>query len=212
MSDYRDEARAREARIRELEAEVHSGPSRQEPGDRRVIEPQRVLVVDPPWRFSDKLGARGAEANYRTQTVEEIRGMWLPPLHDDCHLFLWRVGSMVEEAYSVVRAWGFVPKSEVVWIKTTNDGTRVRMGMGRTVRNAHETCIVASRGSPRVNNRSTLSVLEAPLEGAIYAPRGEHSRKPEAFYDLVEELCPGPYFEMYARRVRPGWQALGDEL
>lgn len=42
-------------------------------------------------------------------------------------------------------------------------------------------------------------------------PRGEHSAKPEAFLDLVEQVSPGPYLEMFARRQRLGWDTWGDE-
>jgi N6-adenosine-specific RNA methylase IME4 len=42
-------------------------------------------------------------------------------------------------------------------------------------------------------------------------PRGRHSEKPEAFFDLVEEVSPGPYLELFARRARFGWDYWGDE-
>lgn len=41
-------------------------------------------------------------------------------------------------------------------------------------------------------------------------PRGEHSAKPEAFLDLVEQVSPGPYLELFARRNRLGWDTWGD--
>lgn len=41
--------------------------------------------------------------------------------------------------------------------------------------------------------------------------RGEHSAKPEGFLDLVEQVSPGPYLEMFARRARFGWDYWGDE-
>ncbi len=42
-------------------------------------------------------------------------------------------------------------------------------------------------------------------------PRGAHSAKPEAFLDLVEQVSPGPYLEMFARRDRLGWDTWGNE-
>lgn len=42
-------------------------------------------------------------------------------------------------------------------------------------------------------------------------PRGPHSRKPEAFLDMVEQVSPGPYLEMFARRNRLGWDTWGNE-
>lgn len=43
-------------------------------------------------------------------------------------------------------------------------------------------------------------------------PRGKHSAKPEAFLDLVEQVSPGPYAELFGRRARFGWDyPIGDQ-
>lgn len=164
-----------------------------------------VLCADPPWKFGDKLPgkSRGAAKNYDVMTTREICRLALPPLADDAYLFLWRVSSMVEEAYQVVRMWGFVPKSEIVWEKVTALG-KPWFGMGRHVRAAHETAIIAVRGRPRPKSRSIRSRFAAPV--------GSHSGKPEAFYDLVEALAHGPFVELFARRQRAGWICLGNQM
>lgn len=41
--------------------------------------------------------------------------------------------------------------------------------------------------------------------------RGAHSQKPEHFLDLVEQVSPGPYVELFARRHRMGWDVWGNE-
>lgn len=167
--------------------------------------PATVLVADPPWRFADKLPGpgRGAEKHYQTLTVSEICRFPLPPLAEDAWLFLWRVGAMQHEALSVVTAWGFTVKSELVWRKLSATG-RLRIGMGRYVRNAHEIALVCTRGRVQPVDRGVPSVFDAP--------RGEHSAKPAAFYGLVERLAPGPYVELFARHHRPGWSCYGDEV
>jgi len=167
----------------------------------------RVLVADPPWRFGDPLPGpkRGAAKHYECLTLPQLCTFPLPPLVADCWLFLWRVGSMQLEALAVAQAWGFrPPTSEIVWVKTVKDGSRPRLGMGRTVRNAHEVCLVCRRGRPERRSASVPSVF--------HAPRGEHSAKPEAFFGLVEQLARGPYVELFARRARPGWTCFGKEL
>jgi|SRR6185369_11725170 len=165
----------------------------------------RVLVADPPWPFGDKLpgNSRGAEKNYRVMSIYDICRLELPPLADDAYLFLWRVSSQVEEAYRVVREWGFTPKSEIVWEKLTAGG-KPWFGMGRHVRASHETAILAVRGRPKPTSRSVRSRFAAPA--------GAHSAKPEAFYDLIEQLAEGPYCELFARRQRPGWTCIGDQM
>jgi N6-adenosine-specific RNA methylase IME4 len=174
-----------------------------------MTEPARVIVADTPWSFGDKLPGkkRGAAKNYRVLPLLEIETFLddQPELKiaDDALLFLWRVSAMVEEAIGVARAWGFEPKAELVWIKTEKSGIR-HFGMGRYVRNSHETCIIARRGSAKVRNRSVKSVFEAPIRA--------HSQKPEAFYHLVERLAEGPYLELFARRRRPNWICRGDEI
>jgi N6-adenosine-specific RNA methylase IME4 len=169
------------------------------------------VVADPPWKFGDALPgkSRGAANNYACLSVDELlrfpfRGSEeFPIIADNAWLFLWRVAAMVEEAYKVVRAWGFTPKSEIVWRKMTSTG-KEHFGMGRYVRASHEICIVATRGTPEVLSHSVRSIFEAAT--------GEHSQKPDAFFQIVESLAPGPYVEMFARRRRPRWDALGNEV
>lgn len=163
------------------------------------------LVADPPWAPRDKLPGRGrgAAKHYDVLTTSEIMAFALPPLAEDAILFLWRLSSMPQDGLDVVHAWGFTPKSEIVWRKTRAPSGKMHFGMGRYVRASHETCIVATRGHYKVASKSVRSVFDAPL--------GRHSQKPEAFFDLVELLAAGPYVELFARRARPGWTCLGDQ-
>jgi len=179
-----------------------------------VSEPFRVLSADPPWRLSDQLPgkSRGSGKNYRTMSVEEICALKLPPIADDSLLFLWRLSSMVEEAYQVVRAWGFVPKAEVVWNKTTARNGLPWFGMGRFTRASHETAILATRGRVKVVDKGVRSRFSASVP---VDDRGKaiHSAKPEAFYrDVVERLSRGPFCELFARRPRDGWTTIGDGI
>lgn len=164
-----------------------------------------VLIADPPWKFSDRLPGkgRGAAKHYDVLDLDGIKNFPLPELADDCYLFMWRVSAMVEEAYEVVRAWGFTPKAEIVWDKKTKTG-KEHFGMGHHVRASHESCIIAVRGRPKVKVRNVRSTFDGPVS--------RHSAKPDEFYELVEELCHGPYVELFARRERPGWVCYGNEL
>src|SRR6185295_1149018 len=136
-------------------------------------------------------------------SIDDICRLKLPPVADDAYLFLWRVSSQVEEAYRVVRAWGFIPKSEIVWQKLTATGLPW-FGMGRHVRASHETAILAVRGRPNLYTRSQRSTFSARA--------GRHSEKPEAFFHLIEGFCPGPRLELFARKPRDGWTTIGDQL
>jgi N6-adenosine-specific RNA methylase IME4 len=187
------------------------------------MTPYRVLCADPPWKFGDSLPGkgRGAAKHYATMRVEEICAYPIPPVADDAVLFLWRVASMQMEALMVAEAWGFTPKTEVVWVKTTSPVRTAYLGpsraqevwqyftlafgMGRTVRASHEACLVATRGKFKPKEKNVRSVF--------FAPRGVHSEKPESFYTgVVEKLSDGPYVELFARRRRAGWASEGLEV
>lgn len=172
----------------------------------KKIEPCRVLLADPPWRFGDALPGpkRGASKHYQTLTISEIARFPLPPLADDCVLILWRVAAILDGAEFVARAWGFKPKAELTWVKMRKDGKKPRIGMGRSVRNSHESAIIAMRGRPARLSKSEPSV--------IFAPRAEHSRKPDEAYALIERLYEGPRVELFATRERPGWTTYGTSV
>lgn len=149
-------------------------------------------------------------------STEDICTLKLPPLADDCMLFMWRVAAMQQEALDVAAVWGFAIKTELIWLKTTKTGRRF-FGMGHTLRAEHEVCLVGTRGTPRVKANDVRTVIDQldygllDFEG-LEAPALGHSRKPERFYEIVEELCEGPYCELFARRRRPGWTCIGDQL
>lgn len=199
--------------------------------------PCRLLAADPPWPFKDRLpGEGGAARHYGLMTVDQIAGYQIPPLAQDALLVLWRVGAQQEEALRVCRAWGFTPTSELVWIKTracrqhhpakgrapappefrardcygcTANALLLKLhfGMGRTVRNCHESAIVGLRG------RARHAVSSHSIRSAVLAPFLGHSRKPEEALDAAEALAgSGPRVELFARRRRPGWTCIGDQL
>ncbi len=169
------------------------------------MKPFACIAADPPWKFGDKLpgAGRGAAKHYEVMDVAAIRRFELPPIAADAVLFCWRVAAMQQEALDVVTAWGFTVKSELVWRKVTKNGKRW-FGMGHYVRAEHETCLIATRGRPEILNRSVRSTFDAPA--------GRHSEKPDEFFDIVRRLCGGPRVELFARRHRPGWTCLGNEL
>jgi N6-adenosine-specific RNA methylase IME4 len=168
-----------------------------------------IIAADPPWLFGDRLPGRGrgAAKHYDCMAPGRITAFDLPPIAPDALLFMWKVASMPEEALAVVKAWGFEPKSELVWLKTTKTGKR-HFGMGRYTRQSHETCIIATRGRglDLIKSHKVRSVFDAPV--------GRHSEKPEAFFEIVRELCGDDVrrAELFARKTRPGWTCFGNEI
>lgn len=179
----------------------------------------KVVVADCPWLFGDKLPGKtkGAERHYKCLSVYELCHFLKDndlekALAPDCILFFWRVAAMQQSALDVVSAWGFTVKTELIWLKKTSSGRRW-FGLGRTLRAEHEVCLVATRGRPELKNHSTRTTFVTDLDVCgLSAEVGRHSEKPEKFFDIVEGLSDGPYLELFARRQRPGWVCIGDEL
>lgn len=81
-----------------------------------------VIYSDPPWAYkvwSKKGTGRSAENHYPTMSIEDIRALPVGELAaKDCALFLWVTMPILQEAFSVILAWGFTYKTVAfVWIK-----------------------------------------------------------------------------------------------
>lgn len=162
----------------------------------------RTIVADPPWPSMHQRSTyhRGKpERHYATMPVDAICEMDVDALAaPDAHLWLWGVNRVMEDAYRVVRAWGFTPMSLLTWCKKGP-------GMGYYLRNNTEHCIFATRGKPMVPDKAAIASW-------YLWPRNRHSEKPDPFYDLVEQVSPSPRVELFARRERLGWDCWGDEV
>ena len=172
-----------------------------------------VVYADPPWAyktFSDsELGTvphRSEEAPYRPMSLDELKAM---PVSDiaarDCVLHMWTISSHLDQSLDLGRSWGFTYKSiGLVWVKTQKgDPETPKMGMGKWFRQEAEICLLFTRGKP---SRESAGVRQTILE-----PAREHSRKPDAAYERIEALSAGPYVELFSRKSRPGWDAMGNE-
>jgi N6-adenosine-specific RNA methylase IME4 len=169
------------------------------PCDRRFP----IIYADPPWKFNaydaESGLDRAAAAHYPTMELEQICSLPVANIATpDAVLFLWSTAPHRKKAYEVQTAWGFEEVTEIVWDKG-------RPGLGYWVRNQHEILLIGARGNMR-----------SPAEGArppsiIYAPRREHSRKPDEVYEIVERMYPElPKIELFARgEARPRWAVWG---
>jgi N6-adenosine-specific RNA methylase IME4 len=116
-------------------------------------------------------------------------------------LFLWVVSCLLPQALTVISAWGYTYKTNLVWVKPS-------IALGRWARNRHELLLIARRGDQPPPEREDLP------DSVFEAPRGRHSEKPALVYELIERAYPGlSKLELFARGTpRPGWAAWGNQL
>ena len=169
------------------------------------------ILVDPPWRFSNSTGKVSPEHRrlhrYRTMSLAEIAALPVGELAlPQSHLYLWVPNALLAEGLQVLQAWGFTYKTNLVWYKTRRDGGPDGRGVGFYFRNVTELLLFGTKGRLRTLAPGRRQVNLLPVS------KREHSRKPEAFYDLIERCSPGPRLELFARFHRDGWSQWGDEL
>jgi N6-adenosine-specific RNA methylase IME4 len=173
-----------------------------------------TIVADPPWRYNATGTAAGgmkvrtAEAHYDTMSQEEIAAIDVASMAaDDAHLYMWVTNPVLTEqrlrggpnAIAIMRAWGFEPKTMLTWIKGENGG-----GMGFYFRGDTEHVLFGVRGNAPIPPSVRRSNV---FRGA----KGAHSAKPDSFLDIVEQVSPGPYLELFSRRARFGWDTWGNQ-
>ena len=159
----------------------------------------RTILADPPWNIQQS-SRLGADRHYDLMNLDSIKSMPVADLvEDDAHLWLWTTNAALEDAFHVVRAWGFTPRSILTWVKP-------RFQLGNYLRNATEQLIFATRGRAPIQFKSQPTWAFMPLQG--------HSHKPEEQFAIIERCSPGPYLELFARRRPPSdkdWSVWGME-
>lgn len=148
----------------------------------------RALIIDPPWDYEWLSIAGRAKPGYATMTHERLRAIdvarWA---EDDCHLYLWTTNNFITRAVDLMAAWGFEHKTVLTWVKP-------QIGLGSFFRNTTEHVLFGVRGELRTRARDIPTHFESPV--------GEHSEKPERFYEIVRRASHGPYGEAFQRKPR----------
>lgn len=102
-----------------------------------------TILADPPWRFSNRT-VRGSPEEpkahrYHTMPLEEILSIEIPA-GPTAHLYLWVPNALLPDGLSVMAAWGFNYKTNLVWCKTKRDGSIHGGGWGGTSE-PHPSCV-----------------------------------------------------------------------
>lgn len=183
------EAAREQQRERNAEA-VATGSTLETPTGRYA-----TIVFDPPWSWDDEGDATQlgrARPNYHTMSFDEVKRQPIDDYAaDDAHIYLWITNRSLPKGPVLLEAWGFRYITTLTWCKP-------HFGMGNYFRGSTEHVLFGVKGS--------LSLLRSDVGTWFTGERGaEHSAKPDAFYELVEQCSPGPWVDILGRHERPGW-------
>lgn len=157
-----------------------------------------AVYADPPWKYSNQSTRAATDEHYETMTPAEIAALPISQLTSDkTHLHLWTTNAFLFECPKILEAWGFEYKGVFVWVKP-------QMGIGNYWRVSHEFLVLGVKGGETFYDKSQMSWLKAD--------RTKHSVKPDAVAEIIEKVSPGPYLEVFGRRLRPGWTVWGNEI
>jgi N6-adenosine-specific RNA methylase IME4 len=156
-----------------------------------------VISIDPPWNYGrayDPDSSRVANP-YPEMTQSDLLSIELP-FSDDSVCLLWTTQAFIFDAKELLDKWGFTYKATIVWDKE-------KMGMGAWLRMQCEFCLIGIKGNPAWNNTKYRDIIREP--------RREHSRKPDCFFEMIEEITVGRRLEYFSRENRKGWEVYGNE-
>ena len=159
----------------------------------------KTIVVDPPWDIkliSLKVRPNQKAMPYKTMTLNEIKSLPINDLADEhCHIYLWTTMSYLPKAFDVLQSWGFKYNCLLTWDKT--DGF-CPFGFKWTT----EFCLFAIRKQP---------LKKIGIKTIFRENHTIHSRKPQTFYNIVEKVSYPPYLDVFGRRLRHGWDVIGND-
>jgi N6-adenosine-specific RNA methylase IME4 len=163
-----------------------------------------VVSVDPPWPYEgesknvtsfDAVGRRVANP-YPEMSIEQIKKIEMPLMNDSVVL-LWTTHKFLPDAFEILKEWNLEYKATLVWNKE-------KIGMGAWFRMQCEFCLVGIKGKPYWNNTTFRDILNEP--------RREHSRKPDGFFEMIEQITLGRRLEYFSREKRNSWEVFGNDI
>ena len=163
----------------------------------------QVIVIDPPWPYGGSYDpdTHRVASPYPEMSLEELAALDIPSAND-CILWLWVTNGFMHEAYHILEAWTFEPKTILTWFKE-------RTGVGYWLRGETEHCLLAIKGHPPISH-------EVAITTHLKVKSVSHSSKPDEFYEIVGKLCGQAteltHLEMFARKRRKEWSTWGNQI
>jgi len=167
-----------------------------------------TIVIDPAWNISMsgdvKRGRekRAKRLGYKTMTLEQIKQIPINQIaNKGSHIYLWTTNKFLREAFNVFDSWGVNFHLILVMVKPSGIAPAMGYVFGT------EFCLLGFYGKPM---QKFLDI--GKLNWIKHLNKhGNHSVKPDEFYNLVREMSPEPRIDIFSRRIIAGFDCWGDE-
>jgi N6-adenosine-specific RNA methylase IME4 len=164
-----------------------------------------TIVIDPPWpmqKIEREVRPNQTGFDDPTMTEEDLVAFGATIgrcAAEHCHLFMWTTQKFLPMALRLLEAWGFRYVLAMVWHKT---GGFQPVGLPQF---NCEFVVYARSGSPEFVDTKAFNTC-------FTAERREHSRKPDAFYDLIRRVTAAGRIDIFSREAREGFDQYGNEI
>jgi N6-adenosine-specific RNA methylase IME4 len=141
-----------------------------------------TVYADPPWpsQEDDDLKWRKAVDAIAAEPIAQLAA-------ENAHLHLWATTTSLPHCFRIIRAWGFTYRSCLVCLDTAIRGTLYW-------RDAQQFLLFANRGD--------LPFVGDAQPGWLECDWPQDGHKPDAICDLIEQVSPGPYLNVYGNAIR----------
>lgn len=170
-----------------------------------------VIYVDPPWNYRDKgiAGNRGASTKYKTIPLPDLILLPVEKLASrHCACLMWTPDTFIKDAAALMKAWGFEYKRiGFVWVKTTKDGSRNLMTLGRYTRSNAEFVLLGVKGTPKVKSHSINQIYASP-------PIKNHVKPDEIRKRIIKLFGDVKRIELFAvnrKHIKDGFTSWGNQ-
>lgn len=171
-----------------------------------------LLMIDPPWPkkkggLRSVRAAQGRSLDYATMTVNEVFDLLVKHIFsrtEETHtVFIWTVDEFLWDCEAEMNRLDYRRHARLIWDKTNG------VAPAFTVRYSHEYLLWYYK--PKM---MPVAVDQRGKFRTVFQEQGrEHSRKPEAAYQMVKALYPSATkLDVFSRERRPGWNQFGNQL
>jgi N6-adenosine-specific RNA methylase IME4 len=172
-----------------------------------------IIYTDPPWP-QKKGNVRKARPNqgraldYKTMCLDDIRDyhsdFLLANAADSHNVFMWAIDKYLHDAEKMMADLGYTLHARIVWDKENG------VAPAFTLRFAHEYLLWFY---PKGKMLKPAENMRGKYTTVIRERAAMHSKKPQAAYEMFERMFPAASkAELFARKLRSGWDSFGDEL